>query len=69
MSRLKKIAGAIWNAPDRFDLLAERIANTDERVYEVNKILSYIDGSFSEIQGGELSFVRRLVRQMARIRR
>ena len=38
MGKLRKIIGAFLNAPDRFDELAERIARTDQRVDELNRV-------------------------------
>ena len=38
MGRLAKILGAFVHAPDRFDELAERIARTDRRVDELNRV-------------------------------
>lgn len=38
LTKIRKILGAFVNAPDRFDELAARIARTDRRVDEINRV-------------------------------
>ena len=47
MGKIKKIIGAFVHAPDRFDALAERIADVsqlmDERIEDVNERVASLD--------------------------
>ena len=64
MGRIRKMIGAFVHAPDRFDMLAERVADANERTYGVEKALYGIGGALSEVSGAEGSFVQKVVRQI-----
>lgn len=64
MGRLKKMIGAFLHAPDRFDLLAQRIADNNERLVDVQRAAYAVEGSFAEITSADRDNVRQFVKQL-----